>query len=154
MNIMDEFRRLETLTQTDEGWSKVEEAWMIATNHYKDGDLWLCRGASKGNQVTGFAIDPETMRYNIETKGSNHSAPYDYLVGKLIQEGLDIDEAEYRVLKGSLAHLEGWKYPFLLIYGMDIPNLEQLESFVLKQEIALPVRKLFNVICSRQDTKK
>lgn len=143
MNIIDEFARLQTTLISPAEWQRVEDAWMIALNYEKRDGEWLKKEASAGDRVTGFAIDPVTKKYEIGEPGRNHNYPRILLIKRLIDERdtISYDEGE-RVFSGHIAQIDGWGFPFLQIHGIWELQHEELEAFILKKGLGLPIRGL------------
>ncbi len=145
MNIQEEFEHLKAGISNDDGWQRLEDAWQVALNYEKRDGQWYKKADSMGDRVTGFAIDPLTRKYIIGHQGRDHHKPQLDLMVRLVEEKdvPDLDKAQWRVIKGHLAQVEGFTFPLLLLNGMWDDHYRELEAFILEAGIGLPIRELF-----------
>ena len=145
-NFADEFARLQIEFAEETGRQRIEDAWQIALNYEKKDGQWFKKRASAGDRVSGFAIDLETKKYEIGAQGRDHDLPRLDLIRRLRAEGdtESFDEGECRVIKGWIAQIEDWSFPFLFLSGFwDVKTYPELERFVFEKQLGMPLRGLF-----------
>lgn len=154
MDIQSQYARLQDLAKTEEGWQKIESAWLTATNHEKRDGEWYSNGASRGDLVVGFAMDSKTMKTILGSDSFDHSKPMDQLVKLILRdEGISVDEVLERVMKGWAGIILDFNFPCIFMahrrlmkFGDEEPNalLIKLEQSILDQGLGLPITGLFH----------
>jgi hypothetical protein len=147
MNIQEEYERLVKLSETKEGWEKIDEAWNLACNRKKVEDYWLDR-ESKGPLVEGFAIDPISKKYSIGTPSNHYWAHCElYRVLSELEPNTSRIEIDGRIIKGWIGKILDFQYPCVFIASMrffeESEFLKEIEQSILVQEIGLPLSGLF-----------
>jgi len=144
MNIVEEYKRLKVLLETEEGFKKVEEAWMIGLNHKMLNGQWIEIEESMGNKAAAFAIDSIPLKWVLGKFGGVHAQPYQDLIN--LYEEDNIIKSLPRLLKGYATMMKGFEYPLIMIDGPPYKRIEEIEKFILYNEIGLPIRTLFDKV--------
>lgn len=120
----------------------------MATNvEFVEGKT-LSRGASNGNLVKGFAIDPVTKKC-MTSCSTYHSRAYMDMVDWITKQepNEDIDVVMSRPIKGWIGTILDFEFPCILMGDArlfsDRQLLETVEEAILDQSVGLPLNKLY-----------
>lgn len=120
----------------------------MATNvEFVEGKA-LSRGASNGNLVKGFAIDPVTKQC-MTSCSTYHSRAYMDMVDWITKQepNEDIDVVMSRPIKGWIGTILDFEFPCILMGDArlfsDRQLLETVEEAILDQSVGLPLNKLY-----------
>lgn len=147
MEMKSEYERLRQLADAPEGWQLIETAWnAILYHHEKD------RMQGAGALVRGFAIDTITKECLLDDDTDNHDRPRQELIRRLVEDGVDLDEAEYRVIKGWGGTILDFGFPCIFIGSprfMSVPQtrdyrlVDELDVAIIESGVGMPITGMY-----------